>query len=258
MIRPSIARLAAVGAACLLAFAAHADMPANSAAYLDASMDAIDSMIKVERGKTGLPRLADPVDGKVLEDVWNEAAILGKGPYTAEDIPALLGIVQKQARLLQTYALYSPDQGKTSPDTARNTVEYQDELTRTRAFLLKAVAAAMQAIGDFDANLAAEDRTEERLQGLRQMRLGLQEIITGAATALREPALREANQTLLARGLADNATTILAGLAPTERKALAATLQAARPALKPAAARAVDQFVAATQKAACEGLCRLQ
>ncbi|WP_089176224.1 hypothetical protein [Bosea sp. AS-1] len=257
MMRRSIARLAAVGGVCLLGFAARAEMPANSAAYIDASVDAVDSMVKVERGKAGLPRLADPVDGKVLEDVWNEAAILGKGPYVAADVPALLNIVQKQTRILQAYTLYSPDPGKTPPNTAKNTVEYQDEITRTRAFLLKTTAASVQAASDFEARLTKEEKTDSRIQGLRQMRVGLFEIISGVALDLRNPGLREPNQALLARALAENAAGIVAGTAPADRKALVTALQAAKPVLKPAAEKSVATFVAAATSAPCEGLCLL-
>lgn len=256
MMRRSIARIAAIGGVCLLGFAARAEVPPNGSAYIDASVDALDSMIKVERGKGGLPRLADPVDGKVLEDVWNEAAILGKGPYTAADVPGLLNIVQKQTRVLQAYELYSPDPGK-APDSARNTVEYQDEIVRSRAFLLKAIAASVEAVNDFDAHLKKEERTEERIQGLRKMRLGLLEIVSGAVLLLRNPALREPNQTLLANALAESAASVVAGIAPPDRKALVTALHAARPVLKPAAEKAVSTFVAAAGKPGCEGLCRL-
>lgn len=258
MMRRSMARLAVLGGACLLGLAARAEVPANGSAYVDASVAAVESMIGVERGQARLPRLADPVEGKVLEDVWNEPAILGAAPYSADDIPALLNIVQKQTRILQIYTLYSPDGGKTPPDTARNTAEYQDELARSHAFLLKVVAASLVAINDFGAHLSKDEKTETRFDGIRQMRLGLQEIVTGVALALRNPALREANQTLLARGLAENAAAIVAGIAPADRAALAAALRAAQPALKPEAKKAVEQFVGVAEKAPCDGLCRLQ
>lgn len=258
MKRPSMAQLSAVAGLCLIGFAARAEVPANGAAYIEASVAAVESMMRVEPGKTSLPRLSDPVAGKVLEDVWNEGAILGKAPYTGADIPALLNIVQQQTRILQAYTLYSPAPGKTPPDTARNVVEYQDELAHSHAFLLKAVSASLEAINNFGANLSQDEKTDARFQGLRQMRLGLQEIITGVALALRNPALREANQTLIARGLADNAAGIVAGIAPPDRTALVTALQAARPSLKPAAEKAVSAFIATATSAPCNGLCRLE
>lgn len=254
----SALRAALLGGICLFGAAARAEVPANGSAYIDASVAAVESLASVEPGKARLPRLSDPVEGKVLRDVWNDAAILGKGPYTADDIPALLNIVQKQTRILQAYTLFSPNPGKVQPDTARNVVEYQDELSRSHAFLLKAIAASLQAINDFGAHLAKDEKTDERFAGLRQMRLGLQQIITGVALALRNPALREANQTLIASSLAENAAGLVAGIGQADRTALIAALQATRPALKPAADKSVAAFIATAGSAACEGLCLLQ
>lgn len=250
----SIARLAAMGGLCLLGLAVQAQVPANGPAYIEASVASVETLINASQGKA-LPRLADPVEGKVLDDVWNETAILGKGPYTGADIPALLGIVQKQARVLQIYSQFSPD-GK-QPDLARNAATYQDELTRSHAFTLKAIAAAFQAMTDFDAQLKPEDRTEARLQGLKQMRAGLLEIATGAAKALSGPAMKPQNQLLIARAFADNTASIVGGLAPANRQALATGLQAADAALKGDAKKPVADFVKATTATACEGLCRL-
>lgn len=251
----SIAWLAAAGGLCLLGFAARAGVPANGTAYMDASLAAVETMSQGSGGKPRLPRIADPVEGKVLDDVWNEPSILGKRPYVAADIPALLDIIQKQARLLQIYTQFSPD--RRPPDTARNMVEFQDELSRSHVFKLKAAAAALEAIADFDANLTAEDKTEARLQGLRQMRLGLVEILGGAVIALREPSLKQPNQLLLARAFGENATAIVAGLAPADRQMLARALQAAEPVLKTEAKKPVSDFVKAAASAPCMGLCRL-
>lgn len=252
----SIARLAALGGLCLLGFAARAEVPANGPAYMDAAYASVETMIAgLSAKQPAMPRLADPVDGKVLADAWNEPAILGAKPYGAADIPALLGIVQKQTRILQAYTLFSPD--RKPPDSARNVVEFQDELTRTHVFLLKAAAASMQAINNFASQLGAEDKTDARLKGMRQMRLGLQEIVSGAAQALRNPALRPSNQLLIAKALADNAADIVAGTTPPARQALAASLQVAQAILKPDAKKAVGDFTQLLSTAACAGLCQL-
>ncbi|MGO4173672.1 hypothetical protein [Bosea sp. TAF32] len=251
----SIARLAALGGACLLGFAARAEVPQNGSAYMDAAAASVETMMKASESQPSLPRLADPVEGKVLADVWDEQAILGKKPYTGADIPALLNIVQKQTRILQAYTLFSAD--RKPPDTAKNVAEYQDELTRTHVFLLKAVAASLQAINNFGAHLQADEKTDARFQGIRQMRLGLQQIVTGAALALRNPALKPQNQLLIARILAENAADIAAGIAPPDRQALIASLQAAQPVLKPDAQKAVGEFIQTVSAAPCDGLCRL-
>lgn len=253
----SAVRIALLGGLCLFTAAARAEVPANGLAYADAAVEAVESLMRIER-KSGMPRLADKVDGKVLEDVWNEGAILGAPPYDANDIQPLLQIVQKEARILQAYTLYTPSPGRTKPDLAANAAEFQDEISRSQAFLIKAVGASLEAIGDFVAQLPPEARTEARIQGVRQMRLGLQEIVNGLSLGLRSPALREANQLLLARALAEASPRLIAGLSAADRNALAATLKAAQPGLKPAAQKPVADVIAAAGSAACEGLCALQ
>lgn len=248
-------RAALLGGLCLAGTAARAEVPVNGANYSDAAVEAVESLMRVER-KSGLPRLSDKVDGKIIEDAWNEAAILGTPPYGANDLQQLLRIVQRQSRLLQAYTLYAPNRGK--PDIARNAAEYQDEISRSQAFLIKAAAASLEAIADFMSQLPPDAKTEARLQGVRQMRLGLQEIVSGMALGLRSPALSEANQILLAKALSDSAPRIIAGLSPEDRNALVANLKAAQPALKPAAQKPIADVIAAAGSAPCEDLCAVK
>lgn len=250
----SIVQAAALGALCLLAPAARAEVPANGKAYMDAAYESVESLFKLYDGRPSLPRLSDPVDGKVLADVWNVPAILGKPPYGAADLPILAEIVQKQVGILQAYALFSPP-GRKEPDQAANAVEFQDELTRTRVFLLQAAGGALSAINDFSARLKDEDKTEARARGLREMRVGLQEIVVGSALALRAPELRDANRQLIAQAFADNAAGIASALAPPDRNALVSALQQVRPSLKPEAQKAISDFATAVAAAPCEGFC---
>lgn len=251
----SIVRAAALGGLCLLAPVARAEVPANGKAYMDAAFDSVESLFKLYDGRPTLPRLSDPVDGKVLADVWNVPAILGKPPYGAADLPTLLEIVQKQARILQAYALFSPQPGGKEPDQAANAIQFQDELTRTRVFLLQAAGGTLSAINDFSARLKDEDKTEARAKGLREMRVGLQEIVVGSALALRAPELRDANRQLIAQAFADNAAGIASALAPPDRNALVSALQQIRPSLKPEAQKAISDFATAVAAAPCEGFC---
>lgn len=251
----SIARIAAISGVCLLAVAARAEMPAKGKAYHDAAFASVESLLRLYNGKPTPPRLSDPVDGKVMADVWNAPAILGKSPYPAENLSALLDIIEKQARVLQAYALFSPQPGRKPPDQAANAVEFQDELTRGRVFLLKAVGGASSALNDFASNLKEADKTEARVKGLRQMRLGLQEIVVGSALALRGTGLRDANRLLIAQAFAENAAGIAASLTPPDRNALVSALQAVSPSLKPDAQKAISDFAATIAATPCEGFC---
>ena len=87
------------------------------------------------------------------------------------------------------------------------------------------------------------------------MRLGLQEIVVGAALALRSPELRDANRLLIAQAFAENAAGIATALAPPDRTALVSALQAVRPSLKPEAQKAITDFATAVTAAPCELFC---
>ncbi|MCO5092601.1 hypothetical protein [Bosea sp. (in: a-proteobacteria)] len=251
----SIARAAAMGGLLLLAPAAEAEVPANGKAYLDAAFASVQSLLRLYDGKPTLPRLSDPVDGKVLADVWNLPAILGTPPYAAPDLALLLEFIQKQTQILQVYALFSPEPGRKEPDQAANAVEFQDELSHARVFLLRAAGGALSAINDFSFRLKDDEKTEERARGLREMRLGLQEIVVGSALALRDPGLTDANRLLIAGAFAENAAGIAAALAPPDRNALVGALQAVRPSLRPEAQKAISDFATAVASAPCEGFC---
>ena len=110
-------------------------------------------------------------------------------------------------------------------------------------------------MNDFSTRLNKEDQTEERARGLREMRVGLQEIVVGAALALREPELRDANRQLIAQAFADNAASIASALAPPDRNALVSALQQIRPSLKPEGQKAISDFATAVAAAPCEGFC---
>lgn len=251
----SMARLAGVAGLCLLGFSARAEVPPNGPAYMDAAFSAVISLTQ-GRAKPTVPRLADPVEGKVLDDIWNVQPILGAAPYNGNDIPALLGILQKQAQIVGLYTLFTPTAGA-KPDPARNISEYQDELTRTHEFQLKVVVAALQAMNSFGAHLTAEEKTAERFQGLRQMRNGLKEVVTAAANALKNPGLRPDNQLRLARAFSENAAGLAAGFAPPIRTEMVSTVQAAGASLKGEAQKAVADFVKTVGAEPCNGLCRL-
>lgn len=251
----SIARIAAISGFCLLAATARAELPANGKAYHDAAFASVESLLRLYNGKAAPPRLSDPVDGKVMADIWNAPAILGKPPYPAENLSALLDIIEKQARVLQAYALFSPQPGRKAPDQAANAVAFQDELTRGRVFLLKAVGGASSALYDFASNLTEAEKTDARVKGLRQMRLGLQEIVVGSALALRGTGLSDANRLLIAQAFAENAAGIAASLTPPDRNALVSSLQSVSSTLKPDAQKAISDFAATIAATPCEGFC---
>ncbi|WNJ88774.1 hypothetical protein [Bosea sp. 685] len=236
---------------------AWAEVPASGPAQLNAAFSAMDALTRQRRASGTLPRWSDPADAKVLAALWNAPAILGRPPYASNDIPLLLDILGKETQIMKTYALFSADPAL-QPDTARNAMLFQDEITRSHVFLIKVIAAAMPAVADFITRLKPDEMNDARRQGLRTMRLGLLEIVSSATLALRSPGLTPENQLVLANGLAENAVALAKGTTRGDRLALVATVQSALTALSPAAQAPLKDVVAALSVKSCEGLCGLE
>ncbi|MDR6873117.1 hypothetical protein J2Y55_004141 [Bosea sp. BE125] len=236
---------------------AWAEVPASGPAQLNAAFSAMDALTRQRRASGTLPRWSDPADAKVLAALWDAPIILGRPPYASNDIPLLLDILAKETQILKTYALFSADPAR-QPDTARNAMLFQDEITRSHVFLIKVIAAAMPAVADFITRLKPDEMNDARRQGLRMMRLGFLEIVNAATLALRSPGLTPENQRALANGLAENAAALAKGTTRGDRLALVATVQSALPALSPAVQAPLKDVVAALSVNSCEGLCGLE
>ncbi|WP_103720229.1 hypothetical protein [Bosea psychrotolerans] len=236
---------------------AWAEVPASGPAQLNAAFSAMDALTRQRRANGSLPRWSDPADAKVLGALWNAPVILGRPPYTSNDIPLLLGILEKETQVLKAYALFSADPAQ-QPDTARNAMLFQDEITRAHVFLIKVIAAAMPAVADFITRLKPDEMNDARRQGLRMMRLGFLEIVNSATLALRSPGLTPQNQHALANGLAENAVALAKGTTRGDRLALVATVQSALPTLSPAVQAPLKAVVTALSVNSCEGLCGLE
>lgn len=253
----SARRLAIMLLSSALASGAAADVPASSATHLRMAYVALDGLIRRARPSGTLPRWSEPDSAKVLEQLWDAPAILGRPPYTSKDVPLLLDILQKQIQILKTYALFPAGPG-IAPDTVRNATEFQDEITRAQVFLIKTSAVALAAMNDAVGQLGPLGMTDMRRQGLRRTQRGIQEFVTGAVVALRNPALRPANQAVLAESLRDNAAALASAMPRSDRAPLLATIQLALPALGPTARAPMQSVVATLSAAPCDRLCALE
>lgn len=236
---------------------AWAEVPASGVAQLDAAYAELDKLYRQKRDAGTVPRLSDPASGKVLAQFWDAPAILGKPPYAADDVPQLITIVEKQSQVLKMYIFFSPSP-ITPPDTAKNAVTFQDEVMRSHAFLVRTAGAVLPALGAFIGALPPSEMTEARAKGLRQMRLGMQQIVSSAALSLRSNGLTPENQALVVASFADNAAALAQGTTLADRKATAATMEAALPALAPASRTRMQAFIKAMSDQRCEGLCALE
>ncbi|MCZ0734643.1 hypothetical protein [Phreatobacter sp. AB_2022a] len=255
--RVAIAFLAAAMTAFATGAATRAEVPPSAPAELAAASAAFDTLVREARQRDTLPRLSVAGDAAILQRLWDADALLGRPPYAAADVPRLLAIVERQSRIIKTYALFSADPAA-APDTARNVATFQDEITRAQAFLIMVFGAAAPALNDLVSRLPPGQFDETRKQGLRQMRLGILEYVSGIVLALRSPALSPANRQRVTQAFADNAVALAALVSGDDRVALSAAMITALPALTGEAQASAKRFIAAMQETPCEGLCALR
>lgn len=250
-------RIALVALSLLGAPSAWASPPATAKAELDAAFADLDALARRTRQAGGLPRWSDPEGSRVLGRLWNMRAILGAPPFAAVDIPVLLDIFDRQNAVYKTYLLFTAAPGEL-PDTAANTVRYQDEITRAAAALLHVVAAEMDAIEAFWASLPADGRTPVRRAGAQQMRAGMVEFVTGALTGLRLPQLTPDNSRILTQALTETADALARALPRPDRTALGAQAAAAAAALPPETRDRLAPIIAAFARTECTSLCAIE
>ncbi|MBN9080311.1 MAG: hypothetical protein BGP04_18760 [Rhizobiales bacterium 62-17] len=222
-----------------------------------AAFQAVDALARQTRAAADLPRWSNPDHAKVLGRFWDVKATLGAPPYRPADVPALLPVIDRAGSLFKTYVLFAPQAGMV-PDTAANTAKYQDEIARAGAYLLRVQAAGLEAISDFLATLPAAQMNAARRDGLRKIRLGINEMVTGIVLMLRSPGLRSENQAILLDALAEGAATLAASTAPADRTALVAQVNTVLASLSgPERAKALA-FKAAFERKECTGLCAME
>lgn len=230
---------------------ASAELPIHAQTYLNQSIQKLDTIARIRRAEGSLPTLADARDAKILEALWDRKAILGNGPYRSTDVPILLDIFEKENAVFKTYMLYSSDPQKL-PQTDQNAAFFQNEVSRSSAFLLTVCSSAVEALADFVAQLKPGEFNDARRQGLQQTRLGIQEFVSSAMIMMRSPALRAENRVIIADALQENAKQLAATMSIMDRQALAAI---ASTVTTPEIAPQLRSFTAAMQSTDCVGLC---
>lgn len=232
-------------------------MSPSNQAEAAASYQALDALARQTRAQGDLPRWSIPDHAKVLERFWDVKATLGTPPYRSSDVPALLPIADRANALYKTYLLFTSQPG-TLPDTATNTAKYQDEVSRTAAYLLKVHAAELEAIADFVSTLPTAEMTAPRRAGLQQVRLGINEMMTSVTLMVRSPGLNPANRDILLSALADNAAVMAASTPRADRAALIAQTEAILPALTGPEREKALMFKSTFENGECGVLCALE
>ena len=217
-----------------------------------------DFIVRLEETKrTKLPpRLSNSQDAPVLEALWNVPAIIGQAPYQASDLPVLMDIIQQQAQVTKAYVSFSADPQKPA-DTEKNSVAFQDEISRSSAAMVSFIAAALEAAGNYAETVKTDSNGKAQTDTILKLRLGLQQVINGSALMLNNPELNAHNQERLALALADNAPAIAKAISLQDRKMLSNIVERSKPVLRDTAKQSADRFISAMNDKDCTGLCAL-
>ena len=256
MSKPLISALFLSLCFCASAIPANAGVSTANRQEQASAFAALDARARETLQSGHLPRWSDPEDAPLLARLLNQEKTLGTGPYTAADVPLLLEISDTNVLAFKSYLMFTPKPG-TVPDTAANTALYQDEVSRLAAYQIAATGALAEAIDDFVAKLPKAEMSQVRLDGLRQMRLGLLQQVNGVTLMVRSPGLKPENRGLLLNALAENAARIASAATPADRTSMVALTDTLLPDLSgddKSKALAVKQAFAQTT---CEGLCKI-
>lgn len=233
-----------------------ADVSSSNQAEAAASFQAVDALARQTRARGDLPRWSSRQEAAVLKRFWDVPKTLGASPYTSNDVPALLTIADRAGALYKTYLLFSPQAGAL-PDTTSNTAKYQDEISRAVAYLLRVQSAELEAMTDFVKALPAADMNAARRAGMKQVHLGINEMITNAILMIRSPGLQTANRDILLAALQDSANLMAASTPKADRMALVAQIDTIIPALDDQQRPKALAVKSAFEQSACSPLCAL-
>lgn len=233
-----------------------ATVPASGTDHLNKALQ--DFIVRLEETKrTKLPpRLSNSQDAPVLEALWNVPAIIGQAPYQASDLPVLMDIIQQQAQVTKAYVSFSADPQKPA-DTEKNSVAFQDEISRSSAAMVSFIAAALEAAGNYAEAVKTDSNDKTQTDTILKLRLGLQQVINGSALMLNNPELNAHNQERLALALADNAPAIAKAISLQDRTMLSNIVERSKPVLRDTAKQSADRFISAMNDKDCTGLCAL-
>ncbi len=231
-----------------------AAVPESGVSTLKAAFADLDALARTTRAVGDLPRWSNPDHAKVLARVWDASAILGAPPYGSADIEPLMTIGDAEIAVYKTYAFFSPSP-TALPDTARNGGVYQNEIARSGAFLVRLFAAELAAVADFFGKLKPEEVNDVRRRGLQTMRLGMTELVSGAALFLRSPGLRPENRAVLVESFAESGQALADGMTPTDRAAMMAQVDTIMPSLTELERARLGVFRLALAGRSCTGLC---
>jgi hypothetical protein len=155
--------------------------------------------------KGGRPDLTRPEVAALLGRVFDLGALNALPPAQASDVHWLIDWLEAANATNKLLMLYGAKPGP-QPDVAavqRNMTEYEDQYAATMDFLIRFQARLAVSLNMFMVNLAPEQRTRVREEGVARARSGAAEMIGSAIRGVILSGGKPANARLVAAAIRD-------------------------------------------------------
>jgi hypothetical protein len=212
-------------------------------------------------------KVGDPNVMAALGTITESIAKLGtpelpiSGFATFDAICNRLNQVSAQFRLIGSKALLSvqpPDQAKLEAHFSANILRYRDEFALLIPAVARCQAAHLPALEQFWVQLPADQKTEQRREGLRLMRTGMMQMFQGLFVIGTETHQSDAHRRSAIEAAVDMAPNMVRALPVPRRKELLAQLETAQPKLPVATQPLVQRIQQSLSQTVCEGLCLVE
>jgi hypothetical protein len=253
--RAGIAFFAGIIAAAANLSNSYAEVPANSVAEVKAAYAEMDTLAKSALQSGSLPVYSDPAAKPVMDRLWNPG-LAGKSPYSGADIPALMEIFQIQNTVLQSYAFFAKPGEK--PDVERNTALFQNEIARNNEAILALSAAFPEAFEDFWNKLPESEKTDVRRDGIRKVKGGSIEFLTGQMQMLSSSGLAEEPAKRISAAIAKEMPALSKMFSLSERKNLSTLMASTAIPLGGEVKANIDNAAQALGGSDCNSLCQIE
>ncbi|MCO5066077.1 MAG: hypothetical protein M9924_16915 [Rhizobiaceae bacterium] len=255
--RKSLAQLLALlGMAALIPSNASAGVPPDGLASMDKAAVEFVTLLQQPEYAANPPRIGEDKVKVVFAALLDRDKIIGKSPYTKQDIQPLLAIFSGYFALSKVYIEHRDASGK--PPEQGPEVAYQDELALLAKGMVQAGGALSLALTDDADSKPAADFTEPEKAQLAKYRMGVSQIFSSAVSLVQNPQYSEANKQILAEALAENGLAFRDIILVAERGNIAnAATQALLYAPKTVEEN-MNAFINELKSDECTGLCALK
>lgn len=215
-----------------------------------------------------LPRISEPETAATLAILANASGSLGTPAFPASAETMEADVCGAAFKATVAYMLFGLDKeikpGMSSADSGqlflaiqqKNFSAFQDEVVPLLVFSTHCQALHIPVVENFIANLPVEQITAIRRNGIKQLRLGIRQMVVGSIQQLADPNLKDINRHAMFFGVVRDLPTFVPILKPEERAQMRQFLEQQIAIAPSEFQEQIKGTIAAFQTDKCEGLCK--